>query len=224
MPPGSSPRWRGCSKPAIVPGSRSALPSTTPLHDSGGTARQLIKDNSAAETDRLPAIQLLGHSAKRSTDDRDLLISLIRPQAPVGLQQAAVAALGRTTDAKLPDLLVRDWKRHSPQVRALSSMYFSAGRGGQHRCFPLSRTAASRPPRSTQRRQQLLARRGSIRARAAAVFAHEAKPRQAVVDSFRSALGVKGDRTAGAAVFQKLCTSCHRLGNEGVEVGRISLA
>ncbi len=28
-----------------------------------------------------------------------------------------------------------------------------------------------------------------------------------------------GDKAAGAAVFKKLCASCHRLGNEGVEVG-----
>ncbi len=185
------------------------------------TARQLIKDNSAAETDRLPAIQLLGHSAKRNNDDRDLLISLIRPQVAVGLQQAAVAALGRTTDAKLPDLLVRDWKRHSPQVRgAILDVLLS--RTGWTASLLSSLEDGCVPPAEIDpaRRQQLLARRGnSIRARAEAVFAHEAKPRQAVVDSFRPALAVKGDRTAGAAVFKKLCTSCHRLGNEGVEVG-----
>ena len=30
---------------------------------------------------------------------------------------------------------------------------------------------------------------------------------------------MKGDKAAGATVFKKLCASCHRLGNEGVEVG-----
>lgn len=30
---------------------------------------------------------------------------------------------------------------------------------------------------------------------------------------------MKGDRAAGAVIFKKLCASCHRLGNEGVEVG-----
>ncbi len=30
---------------------------------------------------------------------------------------------------------------------------------------------------------------------------------------------MNGDRSAGAAVFKKLCASCHRFGNEGVEVG-----
>ena len=70
------------------------------------------------------------------------------------------------------------------------------------------------------RRQRLLSCRDrAMRARAEAVFAHQARPREAVVDAYRSALGIKGDRAAGAAVFQKLCVSCHRMGNDGVEVG-----
>jgi putative heme-binding domain-containing protein len=40
-----------------------------------------------------------------------------------------------------------------------------------------------------------------------------------VVDAYRPALRIKGDPAAGAALFQKLCASCHRLGNQGVEVG-----
>ena len=59
----------------------------------------------------------------------------------------------------------------------------------------------------------------SLRARAEAVFAHQARPRQAVVDSFRPALKEKGDAASGATVFKKVCASCHRLGKEGVEVG-----
>ena len=70
------------------------------------------------------------------------------------------------------------------------------------------------------RRQQLLTRRRNpLQARAEAVFAHQARPRQAVVDAYRPASRCKGDRAAGAAVFKKLCASCHRLGKEGVEVG-----
>ena len=30
---------------------------------------------------------------------------------------------------------------------------------------------------------------------------------------------MKGDPATGAAVFKKLCIACHRLGNEGVDVG-----
>ncbi len=70
------------------------------------------------------------------------------------------------------------------------------------------------------RRQRLLKRRdASQRSRALAIFALTSKARQSVVDAYRPALERKGDRAAGAAVFKKLCASCHRLGNEGVDVG-----
>ena len=70
------------------------------------------------------------------------------------------------------------------------------------------------------RRQRLRAsRNGAQRARAEKIFNHQDRPRQAVVNSFRRALSLRGDRAAGSLVFKKLCASCHRLGNEGVEVG-----
>jgi len=184
-------------------------------------SRRLIQDDTAGEADRLAAVRLVGHAAAKNPADRDLLVGLLRPQVAIDLQQAAVLALGRTTDPKVADLLVHDWKGHSPQVRGAivdvllsrstwTASFLSALEDG---CVP----AAELDP---GRRQRLLSRRDpAIKARAEAVFAHQAKPRQAVVDSYRPALGIKGDHAAGAAVFKKLCASCHRVGKEGVEVG-----
>jgi putative heme-binding domain-containing protein len=150
-----------------------------------------------------------------------LLLGLLRPQVSAQLQQAAVTALGGTNDPKLADILLRDWKSYSPKVRDTildtvlsrtpwTSTLLSCLEDG---CVPPAEIDPAR-------RQQLLGRRsGSLRSRAEAVFAHQAKPREAVVDAFRSSLGIKGDRVAGAAVFKKLCVSCHRMGTEGVEVG-----
>jgi putative membrane-bound dehydrogenase-like protein len=184
-------------------------------------SRRLVQDDRAGEPDRHAAIRLLGHSAARRPADRDLLAGLLRPQVPIALQQAAVAALGRAGDPKVADLLVRDWKAHSPQVRAgvvdvlltrspWTASFLSALENG-------SVPAAELDP---ARRQRLLSRRDpKVKARAEAIFAHQAKPRQAVVESYRPALGMKGNPLAGAAVFEKLCASCHRLAQKGVEVG-----
>jgi len=184
-------------------------------------ARRLITDSSAVEAEQVAAAQLVGYSAGRDSKDRDLLLGLLRPQVSVRLQQAAVTALGRTDDAKVADILLRDWKGYSPKIRdtildtvlsrtAWTSTLLSCLEDG---CVPPAEIDPAR-------RQQLLTRRSSsLRTRAETVFAHQAKPRQAVVDAFRSSLGIKGDRAAGAAVFKKLCVSCHRIGNEGVEVG-----
>jgi len=184
-------------------------------------SRGLLRDDSAGEADRLAAVRLLGHTAAGNPADRDLLVSLLRPQVGIGLQQAAVTALGRTSDPKVAELLLHDWKGHSPQVRgaivdvllnrsAWTASFLSALEGG---VVP----AAELDP---ARQQRLLSRRDpALKARAQAVFAHQVKARQTVVDSYRSALGIQGDRAAGANVFHKVCASCHRLGTDGVEVG-----
>jgi putative membrane-bound dehydrogenase-like protein len=184
-------------------------------------ARRTITDDNGDEAERAAAAALLGYGARRITKDRDLLLGLLSPRVSVGLQQAAVVALGKTTDPKVADLLVHDWKAHSPQVRSVildtllsrtawTSALLSSLEDG---CVPPGEIDPAR-------RQQLLSRRGpGLRARAEAVFAHQARPRQAVVDSFRPALAIQGDRATGASVFKKLCASCHRLGKEGVEVG-----
>ena len=103
---------------------------------------------------------------------------------------------------------------------------YSAERHGLRRCFRRSRTAACRPVRSTRLAASSSREVAAIRSGLAprAIFAQQARPRQAVVDSFRPALAMEGDRSAGAAVFKKLCASCHRLGNEGIEVGPDLLA
>jgi len=184
-------------------------------------ARTLVADDSADLASRLAALRLLGHSAARKSSDRDLLIAMLRPQVPLDLQQAAVAAVAGTTDSKVPDLLVHDWKKHSPQVRgaildallsrpAWTSALLSSLEDG---CVPPAEIDPAR-------RQRLLTRRdANQRSRAQAVFAQTSQARQSVVDAYRPALGRRGDRAAGAAVFKKLCASCHRLENEGVEVG-----
>jgi putative heme-binding domain-containing protein len=189
-------------------------------------ARAIVADDTSGEEARIAATALVGYGAGlsksgRADKDRDLLLGLLRPQVSVGLQMAAVAALGKTTDPKLADLLLHDWRRHSPQLRAvildtllsrtawMSSLLSSLEDG----CVPPAEIDPAR-------RQRLMGvRNASLKARAERVFAHESRPRQAVVDTFRPALKQKGDAALGAVVFKKLCASCHRLGKEGVNVG-----
>ncbi len=183
-------------------------------------ARGIIKDDSAAEIERVAAVELLGRAAIKNAEDRDLLLGMLRPQVPVGLQQAAVSALGRTTESKVPDILLRGWKQHSPQIRGAVLDAMLARRAWTQSLLSSLEDGCVPPAEiDPARRQRLLRSRDrEYRERAEAVFSHQATPRQAVVNAYRSAIGIKGDRAAGMAVFQKLCASCHRLGNVGVEV------
>ena len=59
----------------------------------------------------------------------------------------------------------------------------------------------------------------AVRERAAAIFAAGLARRQDVVAAYQKALTQKGDRERGKAVFQKNCSTCHRLENVGQQVG-----
>jgi putative membrane-bound dehydrogenase-like protein len=184
-------------------------------------ARRVVADDTLPEDERTGAIRLIGYGARRDTKDRDRLIGLLRPQVSLGLQQAAVATLATTADPKLADVLLVDWKKYSPSIRnaildtlvtrmTWTSSLLSSLEDG---CVPPAEIDLTR-------RQQLLTQRSEpFRGRAKAIFAHQSQPRQAVIDAYRSAPTMKGDQVTGATIFKKICASCHRLGNEGVEVG-----
>jgi putative membrane-bound dehydrogenase-like protein len=185
------------------------------------SARHLVSDDSAGEAERLAAVALLRHSAPRDAADRDRLIGLLRPRVPVALQQAAVSSLGYWHDPQIAELLLAGWKGDSPQVRAVILDALLSRREWSGTLLSALEAGRISPGEiDPGRRQRLVSRRDpALRARAEAVFAQQAQPRKAVVESYRSSLGLQGDRTSGAAVFKKLCISCHRLGNDGVEVG-----
>jgi putative heme-binding domain-containing protein len=60
----------------------------------------------------------------------------------------------------------------------------------------------------------------AIRERAEKLLAGQLAPdRQKVVDAYKPALELDGDKGRGKMVFKKNCATCHRLENVGVEVG-----
>jgi putative heme-binding domain-containing protein len=192
-------------------------------------ARTLAGDDHARDDDRLRAIRLLGRDGRHAGDDRDALAALLRPQVSSAVQQAAVAALGRTDDRRAAELLLAGWRGHSPQLRSIV-LDALLSRPAWTSVLLSSLEDTCTPPAEIDpaHRKRLLDHRDlNVRQRAEAVFdkgsgagAGSGTPtRQAVVDAYRPALAKPGDPTAGAAVFQKVCATCHKLGDVGNEVG-----
>jgi putative heme-binding domain-containing protein len=203
---------------AKSPLSIDAYPPFAGLLDS---ARRLVSDDEADEAERIAAVSLLRHSAARNAGDYSRLVGLLRPRVPIALQQAAVAGLGHLNDPNLADFLLAGWRSYSPPVRGLILDTLLTRREWSRSLLnALESGRISAGEVDPARRQRLVTRREpGLRSRAEAVFAHHGQAREAVLATFRPALRMKGDPAAGAAVFKKLCISCHRLGNEGVEVG-----
>ena len=121
----------------------------------------------------------------------------------------------------MPERLLAGWKTYSPALRcSIIDILLS------RRAWTLSLLAAIEAARvapgeiAPAQRNVLLAHRDpETRRRAQTAFSHLEQSRQKVVDDYLPALDLKGDPAAGKAVFTRVCATCHRLGDLGVEVG-----
>jgi len=169
---------------------------------------------------RLAAVQMLGYGPfallEKAAPD------LVNPQTPPELQLAAVRALALQRDPAVPALLLAAWGAYSPAVRreVQEALFARADR------LPALLDAVERkaippmqldPLRVEQLRKHADAR---IRQRAQVLLSGQLAPaRQKVVEDFRPALELLSDLKRGQAVFVKNCITCHRLDNQGREVG-----
>jgi putative membrane-bound dehydrogenase-like protein len=184
-------------------------------------ARTLAADPTAPEVDRLAALSLVGRDPRQRESERELLAGLLKPAVPVGVQLAAIAAAARGRDSKLPDLLVGSWKGQSPAVRA-AVLDTLLSREDWTGALLFSLEDKCTPPREidpAHRRRLVEHDSKAIRDRAAAVFGPASGSRSDVIARYRPALASPGDPTVGAAVFKRVCATCHKLAGVGTEVG-----
>ncbi len=183
-------------------------------------AVSMSRDGKRSIAERLAAIRLLGRGPFASI--ASAASELLAPQTPPEIQAAMVRALSSHARPEVADLLLASWSGYSPTVRreVVESLFARADR------LPRLLTALEEkkvlsnqlePLRVEQLRKHPNAK---LRERALRVLTGQAAPeRQKVVAAYRTALDLKADAERGKAVFKKNCAVCHRLENEGFEVG-----
>jgi putative membrane-bound dehydrogenase-like protein len=197
---------------------RQALGRLETLYQS---ARTVAGNTEVSEDDRLAAIRLLGRSTSHVAENRERLRSLLGPRVPARLQEAAVAALTRSSDPEIPKLLLAGWKSQSPALRTtILDAIVSRSAWANVLLAALERGEIAPAEVDPAHRRRLLGLRdAALRQRAETILSAATSGRREVIDRYRSALDAAGEATAGAAVFKKVCASCHRLKGEGTEVG-----
>jgi putative membrane-bound dehydrogenase-like protein len=172
--------------------------------------------------EQLAAVRLLGRGLDRKREDVEMLAGLLVPQTDRDVQAAAVAALGKLTDTRVPELLLSGWKSYGPALRL---QVFDALLSRTERALAFLDALEGKKILASEldaiRRQRLLDHKDTrIRQRAAKVLADAIAPdRQKVVDTYQSVLTLKGDRERGGKVFARACAACHRVGDVGHVVG-----
>jgi putative membrane-bound dehydrogenase-like protein len=183
-------------------------------------ASAIARDGQRPSADRTSAIRLLGYGPFSIA--AETLSELLGPRNPTAIQLAAIRSLSLFDNPRVADILLLSWNSYSPGARreVLEALFARPERlarlldaverkqvlAGQIEPFHLDRL----------RKHTNL----KLRSRAQTLLAGEATPdRRKIVEDYQSALELKGDAARGKAVFKKTCATCHRLENEGVEVG-----
>lgn len=173
----------------------------------------------SASGDRLAAVRLLGYGPFAIAEPA--FQALLTPQTPAEVQLAAVRALSQHAGPRVAEMLLAPWNGYGPTLRreVLEAIFARADR------LPALLNAIAQkqilpnqldPFRVEQLRKHPNAK---LRARAQQLFTAQVSDRHKVVEQYTSALKLAGDAVRGKVVFQKTCSTCHRLENVGTEVG-----
>jgi putative heme-binding domain-containing protein len=197
---------------------KEALDKTRPLFVKAAGS---VENERTSIVERVSATRLLAFAPFAIAADP--LRALLQPQNSVGLQIAAVRALANHSDSTgAADILLSRWAGYSPAVRreVLEALLARPNRLSQlldaieqKKVLP----GQLEPARLDQIRKYPDAK---LRQRALKLLAGQPTPdRKQVLDDYRNVLNLQPDISKGKTVFKRVCSTCHRLENEGVEVG-----
>jgi putative membrane-bound dehydrogenase-like protein len=196
---------------------KEAIAGVRPLFEQAAKTSRNAKRSPA---ERVAALRLLGRGpyALAAAAAADLL----HPQTPPEVQSAMVRALSLHPRPEVADLLLAGWNGYSPAIRreVVEALFARADRLPRLLDAIEQKKVLSNQLEPLRLEQLRKHANSDIRMRARRLLAGQATPeRQKIVTAYRDSLELKADTTRGKAVFKKNCTVCHRLDNEGFEVG-----
>lgn len=190
------------------------------LHKLRESARTCAGDASAAESERLAAVELL--SCWPLADVLATFSLLLDPREPGTLQIATVRSLGDYPDAELGPWLIARWRAYPPDVRqAVIDVLLAREDRTKALLEAAERGEVSLAQLDASRRQRLLAHASeSIRSGAARILGQiSSASRSSINDEYKAALSLERDIAAGEQVFRRECMVCHKVGAIGQAVG-----
>ena len=167
------------------------------------------------------ATRLLGREPENRAEDLTTLATLLKPQHPAELQSAAVAQLAKLGGSDSASALLSDWKSHSPALREpVLSALLARPAWIESLLTALERGQVAATQISPAQRQKLTTHpQPALRDRATKLFAATSADRAKVIKDYAAVDTLKGDAARGRELFTKNCATCHRLKNEGRELG-----
>jgi putative membrane-bound dehydrogenase-like protein len=172
---------------------------------------------------QLVAIRLLGSSLGEEGERIDLLKSLLDPQQPLDVQNAAAGALAQVGSKEAVATLLGNWSSKTPALRSRTlDLLLATPAGTKSLLAAIEKGGVPPQDLDIRRRQQLAGHKTEeIRNLAAKLFADKVDAnRGKVIEEYAAALQKQsGDVARGKDVFAKKCSQCHKLDGVGHEIG-----
>lgn len=211
-------RRTGKSLAKVLP--RADAPAVRVVAELLAAADRTARDEKANLEARLEAVQLLGCAELARV--QATLTGLLDARQPQPVQTTAVRALAGYRGSDVSRILLAGYRGFTPAVR---SAVVEALASRPEWIEPLLDAVEARTVPVADiplTRRTLLSRHSNVklRDRAVALFGREpVSNRKDVVEHYRAALSLPADPERGLKVYQRECQACHRLGDQGIEVG-----
>ena len=204
-------RW-----PKLVPQASAAVQKM--LRQLVEEAVRAAADNKLAIAQRRQAIEFLGSAS--FTVARQVLPKFLASQESSDLQLAAVRALSSFAEPVVAEIFVDHWASATPALRAemINGMFRRTPRIKILLAAIEDRKIRATDVDSSYREQLRAHRDREIRTRAAKLFVPPAA-RLEVLKRYQASLALTGNVTAGRKTYERVCMTCHRLGDQGKAVG-----
>ena len=216
-------RWRLGAVAQLLDGVRDdSLTEDPAVRSLIAAARELVADADAEPADRVAALRLLGRSAADRDADRDAIADRLDPAEPAPVQSAALKALERIGDEKSADAILERWNQLGPALRAAALDALSAREQLASALIGAIEAGRVEPGQiGAEHRERLLTTGAeALRQRAEAAFGSlKIGARKDVLDAYASVKSMKGDPARGKVVYERVCATCHKVGDQGHEVG-----
>ena len=148
---------------------------------------------------------------------------LLDSRQPPSIQASAIAALGISGDERAAGVLLKSWPGFSPASRSAVLRTIFSRRNRLPALIEAIEKGVVHPGdiSGVQREQLKAIPDAQLAARAGKLFKESSTEAEltARIARYRGALDNKADPAKGKVVYQKNCIVCHKLGDEGNEVG-----
>ena len=190
------------------------------IADSLQAGRESAIDESVEVELRALAVHLLGREQDNRESDFDVMAELLGPHSPVLVQQQVIARLAKINDPEVAEVLLDGWQSHSPEQRkqildAIVSR--AAWSASLLKHLQSGSLGAGELPAPVQ--QQLLNDKKNSDSWKELLSNRVSADRAEVLARYASAIKLKGEATRGQTLFKKLCINCHKVKDEGYDVG-----